>query len=195
MIKEYFVELDNVWKSPTGKPIPFKIIGGMALILQYDYKRTTKDADIIEVAEITEQIKKDILDVAGKDSKLHKKCRLYVEFLNSAFPFLPLKPNYHRIASLNKKLNNFYIEALDATDVVISKLARFRGADVDDIFAMIEMGSVDKTNFDKRFRMAVDKWTYEARAEKLPKIIENYHVVERDMFMTAESKIELPEWI
>lgn len=195
MIKEYFIELDRAWKGSMNIPIPLRVIGGMALVLQYDYKRVTKDADIIEVDEITEQIKSDILGIAGKNSKLHKKYRLYVEFLKKAFPFLPLNPNYTKIADLNKMLTNFYVEALDATDVIISKLPRFKGPDVDDISAMIEMGVVDKENLDKRFRMAVNEWTCDARADDLPKIIENYHVIERDMFFTDESKIELPEWI
>lgn len=195
MIREYFIELDKAWKNQTDKPIPLKIIGGMALILQYDYNRVTKDADVIEAAEITEQIKKNILKIAGNGSKLHKNHRVYIEFLNEAFPFLPSHPIYHKITAINEALTNFYVEALDVADVVISKLVRFKGSDVDDISAMIEMGVVDKTNLDIRFKIAVNKWTYEARSEKLPKIIENYHTVERDMFLTAESKIELPEWI
>jgi hypothetical protein len=46
-----------------------------------------------------------------------------------------------------------------------------------------------------RFRSAVDIFSYDARADDLPKYVEHLHRVERDMLDVDETEIELPPWI
>jgi len=38
-------------------------------------------------------------------------------------------------------------------------------------------------------------FSYDARAEDLPKYVVNLHRVERDFFGIAPTKIDLPDWI
>lgn len=42
---------------------------------------------------------------------------------------------------------------------------------------------------------AFEEWTFEARAEKLPKIIKNLHFVQRDLLLVEESKVDMPRWM
>jgi hypothetical protein len=41
----------------------------------------------------------------------------------------------------------------------------------------------------------VDYFLLDARAEDLPKCVENLHRVERDLFGLPETEIDLPDWI
>ena len=60
---------------------------------------------------------------------------------------------------------------------------------------MIERKLVPHAAFIERFKNAVHELAHTAFADDLPKIIENLHRVERDLFQVAESDIELPSWV
>lgn len=195
MIKTFIKKIDEEWEIKKPHIIPFKIIGSSALFLQYNYSRITKDTDVIEVAEFTPEIKKQLLNIAGKESKLCKSLHLYIDIVAKAFPLLPTRPNFHTDHALNKELRHFHVEILDATDVIVSKICRFSSTDVDDIKAMVDLDAIDPQKLEERFLCAIEQWKYEARAEKLPKIISNFHTIQRDMLDVEESIIELPDWI
>jgi len=80
-------------------------------------------------------------------------------------------------------------------DVVVSKLKRFHADDRQDIAAMIDKGLVQHPVLVERFRSAVDRFSHEARADKLPRYVRNLHQVERDQFDVPETPIYLPDWI
>ena len=81
------------------------------------------------------------------------------------------------------------------TDVCVAKLARFHRTDCDDIAAMVERGLVDLDQFVMRFRSAAERWFFDARGEELPRIIRNFHRVQRDEFGMDETEIDLPDWL
>lgn len=195
MIESFLKDMDRVWKKKEEPPLPLKVIGGSSLILQYNYGRPTKDTDIIEVKELTDEIKKKLKRLAGKDSHLCKKHHLYIDIVFRALPFLPPEPIFYPLPRLNKELVNFRVEVLDVVDVLISKLTRFSANDVDDFKAMIDMGVVDPAKLEERFKEAFQVWIFEARGEKLHKMIEKLHLVQRDMLLVEESRIDLPRWL
>jgi hypothetical protein len=80
-------------------------------------------------------------------------------------------------------------------DVVVSKLKRFHANDVSDVRAMVDAGRVDHARLVERFRLAVDVFSCDARADDLPRYVGNLHRVEREYFGVPESDIELPDWI
>ena len=77
----------------------------------------------------------------------------------------------------------------------MSKLARFHADDRQDIDEMIQRGLVSHTRLHERFVDAVKERSMDARADQLPDYIDRFHTVERDMFGTEESEIELASWI
>jgi hypothetical protein len=190
-IEEFFVELDASWDLRSGK-IRLPLFGCGALLLQTDYKRLTKDGDILETLQHTPIIQSHLKEMAGKGTKLHQRHRLYLEIVASGIPFLPHVPLWH---PLDLPLQWFEVATLDVVDVVVSKLARFHADDRGDIDAMVKRGLVPHARFVSRFRDAVDERSTDARADQLPTYVERFHTVERDMIGVDETPIHLPSWI
>jgi len=61
---------------------------------------------------------------------------------------------------------------------------------------MILRGHVTHDQFVTLFRSAVERFADGATGgEKLPKIVANFHQIERDQFGVEETDIELPPWV
>ncbi|MBI5242785.1 MAG: hypothetical protein HY922_03750 [Elusimicrobia bacterium] len=172
-----------------------RVIGSGALFLQTDYDRATKDGDVLETLQLTAEIKEKLTALAGKRTPLHKRTGLYLDIVLPGLPFLPHGPRFHLLKTLNDDLRHFSIEALDVTDVAVSKLKRFNQSDADDVRAMIDKDFVKHGILIERFKAAVDGFSMDSRAGDFPHFIENLHRVERDMLRVPESDIDLPDWM
>lgn len=146
-VDDFFRDLDRSWPLPAGAPITLRLLGSTALILQTSFQRGTKDSDILETDEITAEIESALLAVAGKDTDIHRRNRMYLEFLGAAFPFLPSDPLWHPVVQSGPDYQNFRLEVLDVVDVVIAKLARFHKTDRDDIATMAELELIEPQRF------------------------------------------------
>ena len=193
-IEHFLRDIDGRWSLPLAAPVTLRVLGSTALLLQTDYGRGTKDSDVLETPEITPEVSAALLALGGKGTDLHVRHRMYLEILASAFPFLPAVPVW-KFIPLEPPFTHFRIEALDVTDVCVAKLARFHRTDGDDIAAMVERGLVDPDRFVVRFRSAAERWFFDARGEELPRIIRNFHRLQRDEFGVDETEIDLPDWL
>jgi len=194
-IEAFFKEIDRLWEPTQPAKIPLRVIGSGALFLQTSYSRTTKDGDVLETLHVTPELKTKLTALAGKHTPLHKRTGLYLDIVIPGLPFLPHGPIYHAQKKLNGSLRHFSIEALDVTDVVVSKLTRFNQNDADDVRAMVDLNLVTHARLIERFSAAVDGFAMDSRADNFPRYIANLHRVERDMLRVPESKIELPDWM
>lgn len=194
-ITDFFVEIDRLWKPREPGKINLRVIGSGALLLQTNYERGTKDGDVLESLELTPDIKERLRTLAGKNTDLHKRTRLYLDIVVSGLPFLPHGPKFNPQSMLNAKLKHFELTTLDIVDVVVSKLKRFNSDDAGDVAAMVAKGLVPHKKFVERFLAAVDRFSMDSRADDLPKIIKTLHKVERDLFRVPESHVELPDWM
>lgn len=196
LIHDFFKDLDRSWALIAAEKIRLPIIGATALLLQTDYKRRTKDGDVLETAAIDDGLQSRLLSLAGKDSRLHKRNGIYLEVVSSGLPILPQRPQWIPIIGLTSLLTHFQIEALHVVDVVISKLKRFHANDQQDIEAMIDRSLVPHDQLVTRFRSAIDNYALDARAaDDLPRCIKNLHQIERDVFFVDETDIDLPPGI
>lgn len=197
MIEELLRDLDHALVLQDGEPahVSLRIIGSTALFLQTDYRRGTKDSDVLETVDLGADVRSRILHLAGEGSLLHRKHRLYIEFVGSSFPFLAEEPSWRSVGDLNSKLRRLRVQVLDVTDVVIAKLARLHGRDREDIAAMEERGLLTHDLLLERFNSAVARIWHDARADDLPRIVRALHWVERDLLGVPESDIELPPWV
>jgi hypothetical protein len=191
-IHDFFVEIDRAWVTPNETLLSLHLIGSTALMLQTNYQRGTKDSDVLETAELTAQVQKQLLGLAGPGSTLRAKHRLYLEIVSGGLPFLPQQPQWHTV---DLPLRHFRLQVLDVVDVVVSKVLRMNANDLSDIEAMIELGRVPHERLVERFRAAVDVFAYDARGADLPRFVQNLHRIERDMLGVEETEIELPSWI
>jgi Nucleotidyltransferase of unknown function (DUF6036) len=166
-ISEFISKLDVSWQNDGPEKIVLKLIGSAALMLQTNYARVTKDADILQVEPLTPEICDRLEKLAGRGSKLDRRHNMYLEFVSPGLPFLPRTPNWRDLPELGQ-LQHFRLHTLDVVDVVVSKLARYNANDVQDIDAMITQGLVPYQLLIERFRAAVDGYEMDARAERLP---------------------------
>jgi len=194
-IADFFADLDRQWRAAPSTPVPLRLIGSTALMLQTRYERGTKDSDILETGELTAEVRASLLAVAGPGTPLHTRHRMYLEFVLGGIPFLPQRPTWHRVDVPGLALRHLEVHALDIVDVVVSKLKRFSASDLGDIAAMIERGHVAHGDLVARFLAAVDMFAYDARGDDLPGVIDNLHRVERDLLGVDETSIALPSWI
>jgi hypothetical protein len=193
-IERFLHELDRVWKPIGKEKIQLHLIGSTALFLSTDYDRGTKDTDILETSEITGVVSQQLEALAGKRSLLSREFRMYIDVVKQGLPFLPQTPIFHEVA-IPTGLKNFLIRTLDPVDVVVSKLNPFRPQDVEDIQFLVNKKFVSHENLLERFKLAIDYYSIDARAEDLPIYIRHLNQVERNMFFVPESKIDLPDWI
>lgn len=193
-VDDFFRDLDRSWPLAAGAAVSLRLLGSTALILQTSFRRGTKDGDILETDQITPEIGSALLAVAGKGTDLHQRNRMYLEFVGSAFPFLPVEPIWHSVSSVPQH-QHFRLEVLDVVDVVVSKLARFHKTDRDDIAAMAELELIEPHRFAERFRSAVQRWWHDSRADDLPQIVRNFHQVQSDELFVWPSRVELPPWV
>lgn len=160
-------------------------------MLQADYERGTKDSDIFETLSLTKDIQAQLISLAGKETLLHARHKIYIDVVASGIPFLPMAPRWNPTSSLNATLSKLELRVLDVVDVVVSKLKRFSANDLADIDAMIQRGLVPHGLLLERFRSAFDELSFDARAADLPRYVEHLHQVERDMFAEDETEIDL----
>lgn len=191
-VEELLWDIDQRWVSAGEPRIALRVLGSSALFLQTDYRRGTKDSDVLETTELTRPVQRQLIALAGEHSPLRRAHGMYVEILANAFPFLPVEPAWVPRAALNADLAHFAVEALDVVDVVVAKLARLHGPDRGDIQAMVERGLVDPLVLVERFRSAVDRVWMDARADELPRYVRNLHWLQRDLLGVAESDFEMP---
>jgi hypothetical protein len=173
---------------------PFMDLNPAAIGSVLSRRQRTTDSDILGSASLDANTKARLLHLAGPGTNLHRRHGMYVQIINEAIPFLPQVPVWHSVGALNK-LVHLDITVLDVVDVVVSKLKRFHARDSADIAAMIELGLVPHERLIERFRMAVDWFAYDARADELPKYCANLNRVERDFLAVEETEIVLPSWI
>jgi hypothetical protein len=192
-IEDLLRDIDARWTPQLPAHLTLRILGSTALMLQSDYRRGTKDGDVLETPEITPAVKAPLLRLAGKGTPLHHRHRMYLEVLGPFFPFLPEEPVWHR-HEFDPPLLHLRVEVLDVTDVCVAKLARFHSADREDIKAMADDDLVDPQRFVARFQSAAARWRMDARADRLPAIIRNFRQVQRDVLFVTESEEDLPPW-
>lgn len=179
-VEDFFRDIDAHWGALAAPRVRLRIIGSAALLLQTDYQRGTKDSDVLETAELKGSTAARLTELAGKGTHLSLRHRMYVDIVGSALPFMPQEPTWRRLDSLSQTLKHLEVEALDVTDVVVSKLKRFLPHDRADIVAMIERDLVAHEALIERFRSAVDSYLLDARAEDLPRYVNNLHRAERE---------------
>lgn len=169
LLHDFFREIDARWNGPPGTRVRLRILGSSALILQTDYERGTKDSDVLETHDVTADVKKRLLDLAGAGTDLHTRHRIYLDVVPNGIPFLPRRAVYHGLTDLNATLRHLALEVLDVVDVVVAKLKRFHANDRSDIAAMVDLDLVPHEQLVSRFREAADSFAGDARVEELPR--------------------------
>jgi len=191
-IEQFLTELCLAWNPSETKTL--SILGSTALMLQTTYHRGTRDSDVLETAEIDSKCKRRLLQLGGPGTRLASRHHIHLDIVANGLPFLPHAPTWVRL-SIPGLPDAVRIQALAVVDVVVSKLKRFNANDQSDISAMVELDLVPHEQLLLRFQSAVDLFACDARAEDLPRYVDNLNDIERDVYGVAESSVHLPGWI
>jgi hypothetical protein len=90
-------------------------------MLQARYERGTKDSDVFETIDLTDEDKQRLRTLAGPGTALHDRRRLYIDIVSNGLPFLPQGPIWHLLPKINGELQHLELVVLDVVDVVVSK--------------------------------------------------------------------------
>ncbi|MDQ3368246.1 MAG: hypothetical protein M3680_22710 [Myxococcota bacterium] len=193
-IEDFFRGIDRHGPRQSAGKLELRIIGSTALMLQTDYERGTSDSDVLESRNGDAEVRARLLAIAERGTELARRHRMHLQIVLEAIPFLPRRPSWHPVPGL-ADLTHFTVTVLDIVDVVVSKLLPFRPSDIDDIAAMVARSLVPHGALVGRFTDAVAVFADEARADDLPRCVDNLHQIERDHFGVAASDIQLPSWV
>ncbi|UPT74162.1 MAG: hypothetical protein M0D55_20505 [Elusimicrobiota bacterium] len=191
-INDFFHALDGLWKPVGREPIPLEIIGSAAIMLQCDgYDRGTKDSDVLESRESRPEVDLQLRELAGdREKPLFKQNRFFIDIVQRGIPFLPTAPVFNAVPGLT--LKNFVVTALHPADIAVSKLKLYRPEDSDDIRALADRGLLEHGLLVKRFLLAAERFSVDARAEDVPGYLKNLRKVERDILAVEPAALDLP---
>lgn len=142
--RSFLRELDGLLKAP----VELRCLGGFVVTQQYGIGRETADIDFLAV--IAQSPEDDIESLAGLGSKLHRKYRLYMQYVSVATPPADYAARMTRMfpSSPWKRLNLF---ALDATDIALSKLERNADRDREDVVRLARAGLIEPGTLKQRY--------------------------------------------
>lgn len=142
--RSFLRELDELLNGP----VELRCLGGFVITQQYGIGRETSDIDYLALAAQSRD--DDFEAVAGLGSKLHRKYRVYTQYVGIATPpadyasrLIPMFPSaqWARLRLL----------ALDATDLALSKLERNAERDREDVLRLAQAGLLDPHVLKERY--------------------------------------------
>lgn len=189
VVNDFFEELDRLWAPASEPRIRLKVFGSVALFLQTDFERTTKDADVLATSDLPTDVLGRLVLLAGRRSALSQKTGMFLDMVSPSVPMMPADPLWHD--DFSHRLQNFDIQCLDVADVLVSKLKRFSKRDQDDVQEMIVGGHVEHERMLSRFLSVIERYRFSARAADLEEMAVRFNQVERDMFLVDETHFDL----
>ena len=144
----FFNELD----SQLSEPVALHCLGGFVVIHVYGVARTTNDCDFI--AWMPADSGAELLQLAGRDSPLHQKHRVYLDPVTVANYPDDYETRLTAIFEGQWRFLNLF--ALEAHDVALSKLERNYERDRDDVQRLAAAGRIDpkvlRARYEKELR-------------------------------------------
>jgi hypothetical protein len=135
--RSFLADLDGLLKGS----VELRCLGGFVVTQQYGIGRETSDIDFLWALAQTPQ--DNIETLAGLGSKLHRKYRLYMQYVGIVTPPADYASRMTRMfpAAPWKRLT---LCALDATDIALSKLERNAERDREDFIRLVNAGYIKR---------------------------------------------------
>ncbi len=132
------------------------LLGGSALLLYYGSHRSTVDIDLVSSDEA-----KDILKIAGRNSKLSKEHNgLYVDV--PADGMYLISENFEEEArEFKESFKNIRVYVLDPYTLIISKISRLENKDFQDIEFLFTTQKLSLAILEKKYKQAVTTFAEE----------------------------------
>jgi hypothetical protein len=142
--RSFLREIDGILKGS----VELRCLGGFVVTQQYGIGRETADIDFLAV--IAQSPEDRIEALAGMGSKLHRKYRLYMQYVGIATPPADYAARMTRMfpSAPWERLSLF---ALDATDIALSKLERNAERDREDVVRLARAGLIEPRVLRQRY--------------------------------------------
>jgi Nucleotidyltransferase of unknown function (DUF6036) len=139
----FFKEIDGQLEFE----ISLELLGGFVLKIVYGSPRTTSDIDTVSISPKTNFT--EFLNLAGEGSVLHKKHKIYLDWVGVA----QLPENYEErlVEIFPKYFKHLRLFALDAYDIALSKIERNIQRDRDDVKYLAKVVPFDLDILRKRY--------------------------------------------
>ena len=141
----FLTEIDSSIESE----VSFHCFGAFAITLLYGLPRATSDVDVMSAAVGNHYDELETL--AGKNSALHKKHRVYLDLVGS----IATVPDHyeHRLISISpttfEKIK-FYV--MEIHDIILSKLNRNSPKDIQDVQHLAKVSEIDTQFLRERYQ-------------------------------------------
>jgi hypothetical protein len=140
----FLQELDGQLKAP----VALHCLGGFVITQQYGIGRATSDIDFLAV--VPRLTADDIEGIAGRGSPLHRKYRVYMQYVGVVTPPADYEGRLVRMfPSISWK--RLTLLALETHDLALSKLERNADRDREDFLKLVKAGLLDPEIFRKRY--------------------------------------------
>jgi hypothetical protein len=100
--------------------VDFQCLGGFVVTQLYGLNRSTGDLDVLSIAPVEQR--KDFLEKAGRGSALHKRYKIYLDYVGVAS--IPYEYESRLIEMYPGTYRHIRLFALDPYDIALSKLCR-----------------------------------------------------------------------
>jgi hypothetical protein len=140
----FFVDLDRALKQP----VVLECFCGFVVIVFYGMPRQTIDVDCLSVAPVADMAY--LQEIAGEGSALYHKHGVYLQHVGIAY----VPENYsNRLTPMFPEVyQRLQLFALDPYDLVLSKLERNAGRDLDDVKYLAGVMPLDLAILEERYR-------------------------------------------
>ncbi len=128
--------------------VELRCLGGFVVTQQFGIGRETADIDFLSI--VADSREDDVESLAGLGSPLHKKFRVYVQYVGVVTPpcdyATRLVPMFQ-----GETWARLRLLALDSTDIALSKLERNSERDRDDVMRLARAGFVNAETLKVRY--------------------------------------------
>ena len=109
--------------------VDFQCMGGFVVTQLYGLNRSTGDLDVLSIAPVEQR--KEFLEKAGRGSALHKKYKIYLDYVGVAS--IPYEYENRLVEMYPGAYKHIRLFALDPYDIALSKLCRNIARDREDV--------------------------------------------------------------
>ena len=139
----FFLDVD----AALDKAVDLHCLGGFVMTVLYDMPRPTGDVDVIAISPKSEI--NSLMNKAGQGSALHRKHKLYLQFVGVAT--VPDAYEERLTAIFPGTFRNVRLLALDPYDLALSKIERNSQRDRDDVRYLARIVSLDLEKLKERY--------------------------------------------
>jgi hypothetical protein len=140
--RSFFAEVD----ASLTEEVHLHCCGGFVVTQLYGVARSTSDVDFLAVVP---NVQRELTEIAGKGSPLHRKHKLYLDAVTVATP--PEDYEQRLVPMFPGSWTHLRLHALEAHDIALSKLERNYERDRDDVQHLARAGHLKPETLKDRY--------------------------------------------